>query len=143
MAAIEITQNPKPGTSRNNSIDPPANLSDDTNLSRKNSIYHTGNLTHSRNNNMDQQNNSQNRDHVENLPREVYTLPKECSIVLDQMILGINRDENQDTLKNQKTMETVIRTRLLKFNSSTKMNPNRSVEFEGSGMDVGTSTQHG
>ena len=126
VAATSITtsiSNPRPRmASRNNSIDPPGNLVHNINLSRNNSI------------------DPPKRNNLENLPEE-------HSILLNQMIRrGSDEDENQKTLENQMTLETIIRTSLVKsvkgnLESSTKMNPKGSIEFRGYSM--GNPTQQG
>ena len=113
--------------SSNNSIDPPGNLVHKNNLSRNNSIDPPGNVP--------------NWNHLESFPpREPNILTEEHSILLNQMIRRNNGDENQ------KTLETLIRSSLVRsvkgnLGSATRMDPNGSVEFRGYGM--GTLTQQG
>ena len=131
VAAPSITTsiaNPKPRmASSNNSIDPPGNLVHKNNLSRNNSIDPPGNVP--------------NWNHLESFPpREPNILTEEHSILFNQMIRRNNGDENQ------KTLETLIRSSLVRsvkgnLGSATRMDPNGSVEFRGYGM--GTLTQHG
>ena len=134
--------------SRNNSVDPPTNLTRNyNNLSRNNSVdpppanNNNNNLT--RNNSVDPPGNFPKSNNLENLPREHNNLPEERRI---QMIQRNDGNENQETLENRMTLEALIRTRLLKCgkkktDSSTKMNPDQSFEFRG--YVVGTPTQQG
>ena len=131
VAAPSITTsiaNPKPRmSSRNNSIDPPDNLVHKNNLSRNNSIDPPGNVP--------------NWNLLESFPpREPNILTEEHSILLNQMIRRNNGDENQ------KTLETLIRSSLVRsvkgnLGSATRMDPNGSVEFRGYGMGTLTSQQ--
>ena len=90
----------------------------------------------SRNNSIDPPGNVPNWNHLESLPREPNILTEEHSILLNQMIRRNNGDENQ------KTLETLIRSSLVR---SVKGNlgsaTNGSVEFRGYSM--GTLTQQG
>ena len=126
--------------SRNNSIDPPANLlpnnNNNNNISRNNSIDPPGgNVAH--NYNVENLDLALHNNNLENGSREPTNL-LDRRILLDQMIRRNNGNESQITLESQITRANFGRG---DTGSSSKMNPNRSAELRAFG--IGVPTQQG